>query len=377
MSTTHDRKLLKKESWKVARSKTCYTPCRYLLGTSYSVGTSDREVKDVSVADLFVRTSVCEFFLFPWKSFPPSSPPALQPSAAWLMFTQWLIWLFWVTLAQQQVISTISTSRLRGTCALREDNLAPRLESRKQRAQRWRVFTPPLIYALSAAEPRVLFLLSSCFPPSLPPHSPLLPFHLFLCLLVFFPLLPFPSISLLSFFFFFCPLFQHLRSPGDWKYSSHLYNTSGWVPNLRRGVKQRLQPLTAPLSFFSLCSAVRGHQPTIFLPLPLSDRTIIDSPPYRGHMTQNNFCSSETGKHYYVEGDIKKWHFEQTEQRGWYTWQKLSSPLALFILVFLPLCPLLSLNVTLWPSVFSLSLAPDHQHPHPTHTHDAWVRDHG
>lgn len=65
MSTAHGRELLKKESWKVARSKTCYTPCQYLLGTSYSVGTSDREVKDVSVAELFVRPSVCEFFLFP------------------------------------------------------------------------------------------------------------------------------------------------------------------------------------------------------------------------------------------------------------------------------------------------------------------------
>lgn len=74
---------------------------------------------------------------------------------------------------QQQLISAISTSRLRRGCALQEDNLAPRLES-KQRAQRWHVFTPSLIYALSSAEPwlTLLFLFLPSFLPDFPP-----PFH--------------------------------------------------------------------------------------------------------------------------------------------------------------------------------------------------------
>lgn len=138
---------------RVAWSKS--TPHTHLVNIcsaaySYTVGTPDQKVKDIFVADLFVRPCVwiLSFFWFSPPTLPPALPlkdfPALQPSAAWLMFTRWLIWLFRVTLAQQQVISgAISTSRLmRDSLSLRERAvLAPRLESWKQRARRCCVFT--------------------------------------------------------------------------------------------------------------------------------------------------------------------------------------------------------------------------------------------
>lgn len=144
---------------------------------------------------------------------------------------------------QQQLISTISTSRLRRGCALQENNLAPRLESKTESpkvACFHAIFYLCLVFGGTLAH--TPFALSSLFPPRLPSSLPL-PFHSFLHLLVFFPLLLFPPMWL------FCLLFQYLRSLGDWKCSSRWYNTSNWALNLRRGVKQKLLPLTPPLSF--------------------------------------------------------------------------------------------------------------------------------
>lgn len=138
-------------------------------------------------------------------SFSLNEFPALQLSAPWLMFTQWLIWLFRVMVDKQQLISTISTWSLRtGRALLRKVWL--RGWNAKQRAQRCRVFTASLIYALSLAEPWVMFpfLFLSLFSPSIP-SCLLFPFHSYFStywyssLCSYFP--SFPSLAFLSTFY--------------------------------------------------------------------------------------------------------------------------------------------------------------------------------
>lgn len=173
------------------------------------------------------------------------------------MFTQWLIWLFWVMLEQQQqLISAISTSRLRRGCALQEDNLAPRLESKTESpkvACFHAIFDLCLVFGGTLAH--APFSLSSLFPPRLPSSLPL-PFHSFLRLLVFFPLLLFPSISL-SPFGFFVYFFSTWGLSGTENAPHTGNNTSNRALNLRRGVKQKLSPLT-PLFFSSMLRGQRS-----------------------------------------------------------------------------------------------------------------------
>lgn len=175
---------------------------------------------------------------------------------------------------QQQLISAISTSRLRRGCALQEDNLAPRLESKTESpkvACFHAIFDLCLVFGWTLAH--APFSLSSLFPPRLPSSLPL-PFHSFLRLLVFFPLLLFPSISL-SPFGFFVYFFSTWGLSGTENAPHTGNNTSNRALNLRRGVKQKLWPLTPPPSFFFFlpCSGVRDQQPTISQPINPSDRT--------------------------------------------------------------------------------------------------------
>ncbi len=145
---------------------------------------------------------------------------ALQLSAPWLMFTQWLIWLFWVMLDKQQLISTISTTSVRCGWALLENNLAPWLESKTE------IQKVPCFYAIF--DLRLIFswtLDHMSF--SLFSQHPLLPpsFH-FIPICALLGILPFTLISLHFPPWLFCLLFKHLRSLRERKCSSHFYKTS-------------------------------------------------------------------------------------------------------------------------------------------------------
>lgn len=143
--------------------------------------------------------AVCEWI----PSFSLKEFPALQLSAPWLMFTRWLIWLFWVMLDKQQLISTISTSSLRSGFAPLENNLAPRLESKTESPKVpcfHAIFDLCLVFSWTLG--RVPFSLS--LPLSSQPSPLLFPFNSYFStywyssLCSYLP--PFPSLAFLSTF---------------------------------------------------------------------------------------------------------------------------------------------------------------------------------
>lgn len=162
-------------------------------------------------------------------------------------------------LDKQQITGSISSSTLSG-CALRENNLAPRFESKTQSPKVPCFHTSFDLYLVFS------WTLGHTSPPLSHTHLLLPPISisfLSLHLLVFFPQFLFPSFFCCQ--AFICPLFNHLNLTGM-ENAPCICTKARTVRRIWEGVWNLNSPPTPPL-WLSLCLEVRGYLPTISQPI--------------------------------------------------------------------------------------------------------------